>query len=300
VEDFVISAEGLQRSFGELKAVDGVDLAVRRGECFGLLGPNGAGKTSITRMVQAVLPRTEGKLRVLGLDPDQQGAAVRARLGVVPQGDNLDPDLSASMNLQIYARFFGISAAVARDRADHLLKFARLAERADDRPSQLSGGMRRRLILARAMVNEPELLLLDEPTTALDPQARHQVWSWLKGLKDQGLSFLLTTHDMDEAERLCDRLVVLDQGRVIAKGAPHDLIRAHASEQVIEFERDEGIVLPDSVEQETHGGTTYLYFSRSELADVTDALGGIGLSYRVRSANLEDVFLRLTGRDLRT
>ena len=152
----MISAEGLQRSFGELKAVDGVDLAVRRGECFGLLGPNGAGKTSITRMVQAVLPRTEGQLRVLGLDPDQQGAAVRARLGVVPQGDNLDPDLSTSMNLQIYARFFGISAAVARDRADHLLEFARLAERADDRPSQLSGGMRRRLILARAMVNEPE------------------------------------------------------------------------------------------------------------------------------------------------
>ncbi|MBM65006.1 MAG: ABC transporter [Myxococcales bacterium] len=300
MDDLVITAAGLKRRFGALVAVDGVDLAVERGECFGLLGPNGAGKTSITRMVQAVLPRTEGALTVLGLDPGRQGAEIRARIGVVPQGDNLDPDLSAQMNLQIYARFFGAGAREAEIRARELLEFARLSDRSEDRPAQLSGGMRRRIILARAMVNRSELLLLDEPTTALDPQARHQVWTWLKGLKEDGLSLLLTTHDMDEAERLCDRLLVLDQGRVIAEGRPPDLIRRYAKEQVIEVDAGTHWEVPEAVQCETHGGTTYVYFERAQLGLLTGALTAVGLPYRVRSANLEDVFLRLTGRDLRT
>lgn len=295
----IIQAERVSRQFDELTAVDQLTLTVSRGQCFGLLGPNGAGKTSFTRMVQAVLPRSGGDLTVLGLDPDKSGVELRGRIGVVPQGDNLDPDLSVEMNLVFYARFFGIPYKEARAKARELLAFAQLTERAGDAPSTLSGGMRRRLILARAMVNSPELLLLDEPTTALDPQARHLVWAWLRDLKARGMTLLLNTHDMDEAERLCDQITVIDHGRVIAEGSPEDLIKAHVGEQVIEVSGEVQLNEQLDVIRESHAGTQYIYLKARDLGEVTSAIAQNGLSYRVRSANLEDVFLRLTGRELR-
>src|SRR5690348_2207116 len=231
----LIRAQGLVKQFGDFTAVDGIDVEVRRGEAFGFLGPNGAGKSSTMRMIGCVSPPTDGVLRILGLDPRRDGPRIRAKLGVCPQLDNLDIELTVRENLTTYARFFGIARKEARRRADELLDFVQLSERADSKVEPLSGGMKRRLTIARALVNEPEMVLLDEPTTGLDPQARHLVWERLFRLKQQGVTLVLTTHYMDEAEQLCDRLVVMDGGRIVAEGSPRALIEQHSTREVVEL-----------------------------------------------------------------
>src|SRR3989440_681132 len=231
----MIYARGLVKRFGNFTAVDGIDVDVARGESFGFLGPNGAGKSSTMRMIGCVSQPSGGTLQVLGLDPRRQGPAIRARLGVCPQLDSLDPELSVRENLVTYARFCGIPRRTARARADELLDFVQLTERADSRVEPLSGGMKRRLTIARALVNEPEIVLLDEPTTGLDPQARHLVWERLFRLKQQGVTLVLTTHYMDEAEQLCDRLVVMDAGRIVAEGSPRSLIERYSTREVVEL-----------------------------------------------------------------
>ncbi len=302
----LIHARGLIKRFGDFTAVDGIDVDVQAGEAFGFLGPNGAGKSSTMRMIGCVSPPTDGVLQILGMDPRRDGPAIRARLGVCPQLDNLDVELTVRENLTTYARFFGIPRATARRRADELLEFVQLGERAGSKVEPLSGGMKRRLTIARALVNEPDLVLLDEPTTGLDPQARHLVWERLFRLKQQGVTLVLTTHYMDEAEQLCDRLVVMDGGRIVAEGSPRALIERHSTREVVELrftaegqesyaEKLAGIadrveVLPDRV---------LLY-----VADGDDALAEVHrrsltpASALVRRAGLEDVFLQLTGRTL--
>ncbi|HRA51932.1 ABC transporter ATP-binding protein, partial [Actinotalea sp.] len=230
----MISAVGLTKRYGDLAAVDGIDLEVPPGESFGLLGPNGAGKSTTMKMVGAVSTRTSGDLRVLGLDPDTHGPEIRSQLGVVPQEDNLDAELRVRDNLIVYGRYFGIPRAVCAQRADELLAFAQLEDKARAKVDDLSGGMKRRLTIARALVNEPRVLMLDEPTTGLDPQARHVLWDRLFRLKERGTTLILTTHYMDEAEQLCDRLVVVDHGRIMAEGSPSALIRRYSSREVVE------------------------------------------------------------------
>jgi lipooligosaccharide transport system ATP-binding protein len=305
-EPALVQAKALVKRFGEFEAVRGIDVEVRRGEAFGFLGPNGAGKSSTMRMIACVSPRTDGDLRVLGQDPDVAGPRIRARLGVVPQLDNLDVELTVRENLIVYARYFGLSRAVARRKAAELLEFAQLTDRADDKVDPLSGGMKRRLTIARSLVNDPELLLLDEPTTGLDPQARHLLWDRLFRLKAQGTTLIVTTHYMDEAEQLCDRLVVMDHGRIAAEGSPAELISRYSTREVVELRfasgeqesaaaRVEGLaerveVLPDRV---------LLYSNDGEDAlERTHARGVRPLSSLVRRSSLEDVFLRLTGRTL--
>src|SRR2546425_464945 len=301
----LIDARGLRKEFDRIVAVDGVDFAVQRGEAFGFLGPNGAGKSSTMRMIGCVSPPSGGTLRILGMDPVQDGPKIRARLGVVPQLDTLDMELTVRENLIIYGRYFGLSRKEVRVRAAELLEFVQLDERADDRVEPLSGGMKRRLTIARALVNEPELLLLDEPTTGLDPQARHVVWERLFRLKQQGVTIVLTTHYMDEAEQLCDRLVVMDKAKIVAFGSPRSLIDQYSSREVLELrfpidatpalEKLNGLAerieaLPDRV---------LLYTNDGEAAAV--AVHSRGLrpeSILVRRSTLEDVFLRLTGRSL--
>src|SRR6266851_5431468 len=231
----LIHARGLVKTFGSLRAVDGVDFDVQKGEAFGFLGPNGAGKSSTMRMIGCVSPVSAGTLRILGLDPGHDGPQIRARLGVVPQQDTLDNELTVRENLLIYGRYFGLSRKEARARADTLLEFVQLAERAKDRVEPLSGGMKRRLTIARSLVNDPEVLLLDEPTTGLDPQARHVVWDRLFRLKQQGVTLVLTTHYMDEAEQLCDRLVVMDRGKIAEEGSPLELIQRLSTREVVEL-----------------------------------------------------------------
>ena len=302
----MVSAHGLTKTFGDFTAVAGIDLQVARGESFGFLGPNGAGKSSTMRMIACVSPRTGGDLTVLGADPDVEGPSIRARLGVVPQADNLDGELTLRQNLQIYGRYFGYSRAYCRAKATELLEFAQLTERADADVDPLSGGMKRRLTIARSLVNDPELLLLDEPTTGLDPQARHLLWDRLFRLKQQGTTLILTTHYMDEAEQLCDRLVVMDGGRIVAEGSPQQLIRDHATREVLElrFALDEqhrhvaeltGLAnrveeLPDRLLLYTDDGEALLAEAHRR--------GVRPLSSLVRRSSLEDVFLRLTGRSL--
>ncbi|MFG1640959.1 ABC transporter ATP-binding protein [Amycolatopsis sp. NPDC049252] len=305
-EPALVQAKALVKRFGEFEAVRGIDVEVRRGEAFGFLGPNGAGKSSTMRMIACVSPRTDGDLRVLGLDPDAAGPRIRARLGVVPQLDNLDVELTVRENLIVYARYFGLSRASARRKAAELLEFAQLTDRADDKVDPLSGGMKRRLTIARSLVNDPELLLLDEPTTGLDPQARHLLWDRLFRLKAQGTTLIVTTHYMDEAEQLCDRLVVMDHGRIAAEGSPAELISRYSTREVVELRfasgeqesaasQVEGLaerveVLPDRV---------LLYSNDGEAAlEATHARGLRPLSSLVRRSSLEDVFLRLTGRTL--
>lgn len=302
----LIHARGLVKRFGEFTAVDGIDVAVYRGEAFGFLGPNGAGKSSTMRMVGCVSPPTGGELTILGMDPRRQGPAIRARLGVCPQEDNLDPELTARENLTTYARYFGIPRAVARRRAAELLAFVQLEERAGSKVDLLSGGMKRRLTIARSLVNEPEIVLLDEPTTGLDPQARHLVWERLFRLKQRGTTLVLTTHYMDEAEQLCDRLVVMDGGRIVAEGSPRALIEQHATREVVELrfgtealeaypgklagigERVE--LLPDRI---------LLYAGDGDAAAAEVYRRNLSPSgVLVRRASLEDVFLHLTGRRL--
>jgi len=304
--DPVIAATGLTKRYGDLTAVGGIDFAVAPGESFGLLGPNGAGKSTTMRMVGAVSARTGGDLRVLGLDPDTHGPEIRSQLGVVPQEDNLDTELRVRDNLIVYGRYFGIPRAVCARRADELLAFAQLEEKARAKVDDLSGGMKRRLTIARALVNEPRVLMLDEPTTGLDPQARHVLWDRLFRLKERGTTLVLTTHYMDEAEQLCDRLVVVDHGVIMAEGSPAELIRRHSSREVVEVrfgsdrnaaaaERlgdvaDRVEVLPDRVLLYAGDGEAVLeQVSRRGLHPTTSL---------VRRSSLEDVFLRLTGRSL--
>jgi lipooligosaccharide transport system ATP-binding protein len=302
----LIRARGLVKRYGEFEAVRGIDVEVRRGEAFGFLGPNGAGKSSTMRMIASVSPVSAGELTILGRDPAKEGPWVRARLGVCPQEDQLDMEISVRENLTVYGRYFGLSRAECRERADDLLRFVSLTEKANATVEDLSGGMKRRLTIARSLINRPDILLLDEPTTGLDPQARHLLWDQLFRLKQQGVTLVLTTHYMDEAEQLCDRLVVMDDGLIVAEGSPLELIAQHATREVTELrfgvgeheqlaakvedlgERVE--VLPDRLLLYTHDGEA--------ASAAVHARGLRPTAVLVRRSTLEDVFLRLTGRSL--
>jgi lipooligosaccharide transport system ATP-binding protein len=307
----LISARGLTKRFGTFTAVDAIDFDVAPAEAFGFLGPNGAGKTSTMRMIGCVSPASEGTLTVLGMDPARDGPRIRARIGVVPQQDTLDTEMTVRENLVIYGRYFGLSYREAGRRADELLDFVQLSDRAKSTVEPLSGGMKRRITIARSLINEPDLLLLDEPTTGLDPQARHQLWDRLYRLKQRGVTLVLTTHYMDEAEQLCDRLVVMDKARIAAEGTPRELIERYSTRDVVEMRFPTGIQetldaeldvlvddhniqrldrLPDRV---------LLYADDGEAASVTVHERGLRPeSVLVRRSTLEDVFLRLTGRSL--
>jgi lipooligosaccharide transport system ATP-binding protein len=305
--DILIRARGLTKVFGEFVAVDGIDFELSRGEVFGFLGPNGAGKSSTMRMIGCVSPRSGGDLTILGLDPSRDGPAIRARLGVVPQEDTLDVELTVQENLLIYGRYFGLRRDVIRERTARLLDFVQLTERAGDEVEPLSGGMKRRLTIARSLISEPEILLLDEPTTGLDPQARHVVWDRLYRLKQQGVTLVLTTHYMDEAEQLCDRLVVMDRGKIAAAGSPRQLIDTYSTPEVLELrfgldEQEQAAekladvpadrieVLADRILLYTPDGDATLGAVRGRGLEPATSL--------VRRSTLEDVFLRLTGRRL--
>jgi len=302
----LVRATDLTKRFDDFEAVKGIDLRVRPGEAFGFLGPNGAGKSSTMRMIACVSPRSGGDLRVLDMDPDREGPQIRARLGVVPQQDNLDNELTVRQNLHIYGRYFGLSKAHLREKAAELLDFAQLTDRADDQVEPLSGGMKRRLTIARSLINDPELLLLDEPTTGLDPQARHLLWDRLFRLRQAGVTLIITTHYMDEAEQLCDRLVVMDAGRIVAEGSPAELIARYSTREVLELRfapgdqdgveptvadlADRVEVLPDRLLLYTADGEGALAAAHNR--------GVRPVSSLVRRSSLEDVFLRLTGRSL--
>ena len=304
--DLLLQATGLTKSFGGFTAVDGIDFAVERGESFGFLGPNGAGKSSTMKMVGCVSPVSGGELRVFGQDPATHGPQIRARLGVVPQKDTLDEELSVEENLWIYGRYFGLPQREVRARTRELLDFAQLTDRAKSPVEPLSGGMKRRLTIARSLISRPEILLLDEPTTGLDPQARHVLWDRLFRLKRSGVTLVLTTHYMDEAEQLCDRLVVMDHGKIVASGSPRSLITQYSTREVLElrFDTDDhgeqgeaiaGIgerieVLPDRL---------LVYTQDGDVAAAEVHLRGVRpMSALVRRSTLEDVFLHLTGRTL--
>jgi lipooligosaccharide transport system ATP-binding protein len=302
----LIHARGLTKRFGEFVAVDGVDFDVAAGESFGFLGPNGAGKTSTMRMIGGVSPVSDGTLTVLGLDPRTHGPEIRARLGVVPQQDTLDTELTVRENLVLYGRYFGLSRAECGRRADELLEFAQLAERANEPVEPLSGGLKRRLTIARALINEPDVLLLDEPTTGLDPQARHLLWDRLYRLKQRGVTLVLTTHYMDEAEQLCDRLVVMDKARIVAEGSPRQLIDRYSTKEVTELRFPPGVQesldgkldgLADRIER--LADRVLLYADDGEAVAVAAHERGLEPeTVLVRRSTLEDVFLRLTGRSL--
>jgi lipooligosaccharide transport system ATP-binding protein len=306
----LIDAEGLTKVYGKgrerFTAVDGIDLRVHRGEAFGVLGANGAGKSSAMRMIACVSPLTAGSLRILGRDSVTEGAQIRARLGVVPQDDTIDGELTVRENLLIYGRYFGLPWKVLRERSARLLEFTRLTDKRDAAVATLSGGMRRRLTIARALINEPEIVLLDEPTTGLDPQARHLLWERLLQLKQDGVTLLLTTHYMDEAEQLCDRLVVMDAGKIVAAGTPAGLITRYTSREVLElrFAPDERQTMADKcrglierVEELPHRLMLYTDDGEETLAAV-NARGVRPQAALIRRAGLEDVFLTLTGRSL--
>ena len=302
----MVEASGLVKRFGDFVAVDGVDFTIEKGESFGFLGPNGAGKTSTMRMISCISPLSGGTLRVLGLDPKSDGPRIRSRMGLVPQEDSLDTELTVLDNLMIYGRYFDMPRKVIRERADQLLEFAQLTDRANDRVDPLSGGMKRRLTIARALISNPDLLILDEPTTGLDPQARHLLWDRLYRLKQEGVTLVITTHYMDEAEQLCDRLVVMDKGRFAAEGSPRQLIDEFSTREVVELRFAPGAheeiapslldladrleILPDRILLYTDDGD-------AALAEVA-RMGHVARSTLVRRSTLEDVFLRLTGRTL--
>jgi len=305
--EILIRAHDLTKRFGDFVAVAGIDFELRRGEAFGFLGPNGAGKSSTMRMIGCVSPPSEGELSIFGMDPVTDGPAIRARLGVVPQEDTLDVELTVRENLLVYGRYFGLPRAVIAERTGSLLDFVQLAERAGDHVEPLSGGMKRRLTIARSLINDPEILLLDEPTTGLDPQARHVVWDRLFRLKQQGVTLILTTHYMDEAEQLCDRLVVMDRGQIAAEGSPRDLIDRYSTREVLElrFAVSDHELAADKVGQipaeriEVLADRILLYVDNGDAAMA--AARGVGLepiTSLVRRSTLEDVFLRLTGRRL--
>ncbi|MFK0003309.1 ABC transporter ATP-binding protein [Paenarthrobacter sp. NPDC090522] len=302
----VIRAHNLTKTYGELTAVDNISFEVPAGESFGLLGPNGAGKSTTMKMIGGVSQRTSGTLDIMGLDPESHGPEVRAHLGVVPQQDNLDEELKVRENLIVYGRYFGLPLSYLRPKADELLDFAQLTDKANSKVDALSGGMKRRLTIARSLINEPRILLLDEPTTGLDPQARHILWDRLFRLKENGVTLILTTHYMDEAEQLCDRLIVVDKGRIMAEGSPATLIREHSSREVLELrfgsERNAtiGVELEGIGERlETLPDRVLIYADDGEAAlEQVSARGLRPLTSLVRRSSLEDVFLRLTGRSL--
>jgi lipooligosaccharide transport system ATP-binding protein len=303
----LVEARALTKRFGSFVAVDQIDFEIERGEAFGFLGPNGAGKSSTMRMIGCVSPVSAGHLRVLGLDPAVDGPAIRSRLGVVPQEDTHDTELTVWDNLLIYGRYFDLPRPTIRTRAEELLEFVQLTDRRDSKVDPLSGGMKRRLTIARALINQPELLLLDEPTTGLDPQARHLVWERLYQLKRAGVTLVLTTHYMDEAEQLCDRLVIMDRGRIVAEGSPRELIARHVTREVVELRFETEIdraralgkleAMVDRVEQLADRVVLYTEDGDRVATAITD--NGIGAAaVLVRRASLEDVFLILTGRTL--
>jgi lipooligosaccharide transport system ATP-binding protein len=308
----LVEAEGLVKRFDDFVAVDAVDFSIARGESFGFLGPNGAGKTSTMRMIACMSPVSGGRLRVLGLDPAVDGPAIRSRIGLVPQEDTLDLELTVLDNLMIYGRYFDLPRKVIRARADRLLEFAQLTDRANDRVDPLSGGMKRRLTIARSLISEPELLILDEPTTGLDPQARHLLWDRLYRLKQDGVTLVVTTHYMDEAEQLCDRIAVMDHGRFAAEGSPPQLIADYSTREVVELRFAPGAQEEAAVALEARPGVARRVDRFEILPDrvllytddgdaVLDTIHGAGfspMSALVRRSTLEDVFLRLTGRTL--
>ena len=306
VGDALIQARGLTKRFESLVAVDDIDFEVRRGEAFGFLGPNGAGKTSTMRMIGCTSPPSGGTLRVIGMDPVAQASEIKARIGVAPQIDNLDIELTVRENLEMYARYFDVPRDVAGSRIDELIDFVQLTERAGSKVEPLSGGMKRRLTIARALVNQPDLLLLDEPTTGLDPQARHLVWDRLYRLKQRGVTLVITTHYMDEAEQLCDRLVVMDKAKIVAEGSPRELISRYSTREILELRlqddererlRSSGDGLADRIEWLPDRVLLYADSGEAVLSAVHER--GIQTdSALVRRATLEDVFLTVTGRSL--
>ena len=302
----LVQARGLTKRFGDFTAVDAIDFDIQKGEAFGFLGPNGAGKTSTMKMITTVSPITEGKLTVFGIDPTVDGRSIRQRLGVVPQEDNLDQELTVAENLYIYGRYHDMKKSEINPRIEELLEFAQLTERKDSEVEPLSGGMKRRLTIARALINNPDLIILDEPTTGLDPQARHLLWDRLYRLKREGATLVITTHYMDEAEQLCDRLVVMDQGKIAAEGSPRQLIQRYAPREVVElrFEedaKDEAVLKMDGLAQrsEVLADRVLLYTDDAEATQRGLHEQGINPEQvLVRRSTLEDVFLRLTGRGL--
>ncbi|MCP3866490.1 MAG: ATP-binding cassette domain-containing protein [Gammaproteobacteria bacterium] len=301
--EHIVSARGLVKQFGAYRAVDAVDFDIPRGSCFGFLGPNGAGKTTTLKMMLGLSPQMSGSLEVYGLQVSEQARQIRARTGVVPQADNLDPDFTVIENLKTYASYFGLKPAVVGDRLEALLDFAALQGRRDSKIHTLSGGMKRRLVIARALINQPEMVVLDEPTTGLDPQARHVIWSRLNDLKEQGTTLVLTTHYMEEAERLCDELVIMDQGRILAQGQPAALISCHVEPEVIELRGERSrplgdVALRHGCRVERLGSSLYCYTDDSA-PFVSELKQAEGLTFMHRPAGLEDVFLKLTGRELR-
>lgn len=305
-DEYVISAQNLSKTYGDVTAVDDISFNVPAGEAFGLLGPNGAGKSTTMKMIGGVSQRTSGQLTIMGLDPDQHGPEVRAHLGVVPQQDNLDEELRVRDNLLVYGRYFGLPMSYLRPKADELLEFAQLTDKAKSKVDALSGGMKRRLTIARSLINEPRILLLDEPTTGLDPQARHILWDRLFRLKEQGVTLILTTHYMDEAEQLCDRLIVVDKGKIMAEGSPASLIREYSTREVLElrFGSERNTTIGAELEGigeriETLPDRVLIYAEDGEAAlEQVSARGLHPLTSLVRRSSLEDVFLRLTGRSL--
>jgi lipooligosaccharide transport system ATP-binding protein len=305
-KEAMISARGLRKTFGDFIAVDGIDFEVKRGEAFGILGPNGAGKSTTMRMIASTSLRSGGDLEILGKDPNSHGPEIRAHLGVVPQQDNLDRELKVWENLYIYGRYFGLSRKFMKSKIEELIEFAQLEDKRNSKTEELSGGMKRRLTIARALVNDPDILMLDEPTTGLDPQARHVLWDRLFRLKEQGVTLVITTHYMDEAEQLCDRLVVMDKGNIMAEGSPAELIKKYSSKEVLEVrfgssqntaaaEKLSGMgdrteILPDRILIYAENG--------EEILEKIVKLGLSPLTSLVRRSSLEDVFLRLTGRTL--
>jgi lipooligosaccharide transport system ATP-binding protein len=306
MRESIVQARGLTKKFGDFVAVDAIDFDIAKGEAFGFLGPNGAGKTSTMKMITTVSPITEGSLTVLGLDPTTQGRSIRQRIGVVPQEDNLDLELTVAENLYVYGRYHDMSRADIRRRTTELLEFAQLTDRAKSPVEPLSGGMKRRLTIARALINDPELVILDEPTTGLDPQARHALWDRLYRLKQQGATLIITTHYMDEAEQLCDRLVVMDKGVIAAEGSPRELIKEYAPREVVELrfedgQQDQAVLKLDGLahRSEVLADRVVLYTDDAEATQHHMSERGIHPEQvLVRRSTLEDVFLRLTGRRL--
>ena len=311
----IIVATNLKKNFDSFEAVKGINFKIQQGECYGFLGPNGAGKTSTMRMIYCFSPLSGGHLRVLNFDVMMQARKIKARLGVVPQEDNLDPDLTVRQNLELYATYFDIPKVEAKRRAEELLNFLNLQEKHSQKIDKLSGGMRRRLLIARALINKPEVLILDEPTTGLDPQARHLIWNKLRALKASGVTMVLTTHYMEEAQRLCDRLVIMDQGKVLTEGSPTELVEKYVGCEVLEVhaptpslqkvERqvaavlDANALLKNKLQTEIVGDTMYLLFRERDFNPLNQFPEIQKLDYHLRPASLEDVFLKLAGRELR-
>ena len=302
----LVEARGLTKTFGSFTAVDSIDFDIRKGEAFGFLGPNGAGKTSTMRMITTVSPITDGKLTVFGMDPTTEGRDIRRRIGVVPQEDNLDLELTVAENLYVYGRYHDMPRATIRERIDELLEFAQLTDRRKNTVESLSGGMKRRLTIARALINDPDLVILDEPTTGLDPQARHLLWERLYRLKRQGVTLIITTHYMDEAEQLCDRLVVMDQGKIAAEGSPSELINRYSTREVLELrfaegEQDDAVLKLDGLADSSEVLADRVLLYTNDAESTQRGLHERGVhpeQVLVRRSTLEDVFLKLTGRRL--